>query len=284
MHDLDDLLGRWATLPITRLGRDEALVATSREPGAPRLVIARDDLPEAAEVGDDARVFVFLDANGDPVATTRAPALERGQVTFMQVTGLMPFGVFVDWGFPKDLLVHQRFQTGPLRVGDRHPFGLILDETGRLTGTMKVREMVIAPPPMALAVESWVEGEAWRNEPGIGLFVILEKQYLGLLPKQEPHRLRYGEKVEFRVAEVKPDGKVVLSLRARVAEQIDDDAARILSHLRRPGAVRISEAWAPPKVAQVFGLSKKAFKRAIGRLLRDELIAVSPEGDVTLRP
>jgi predicted RNA-binding protein (virulence factor B family) len=279
--NLDDLIGTITTLRITRLARADALLAASEEKGAPRIIIARDELPRDAVVEDGVRVFVHLDADGDVVATTHMPKLVRGEVTFLQVTGVTPFGAFVDWGLKKDLLVHNRYQTGAVRVGSRHPFGLILDDTGRLTGTMKIRELVV--PPTDMEADAWVDGEAWREEPDLGLFVILQKRYLGLLPAREPHRLKQGEKASFRVAEVLPDGKVVLSLRAPVAEQMGADATQLLTHLRTPGALPISEAWSPERIAQVFGMSKKAFKRAVGRLLKDERVTIHPDGAITLR-
>lgn len=280
MH-LTDLLGRVAPLLLTRVGRDESLLAPSADPGAPRLLIATAELPAGAAVGDTVDAYVFQDAHGDPVASVTPPRLSRGEVTFLQVTGVTPYGLFVDWGYPKDLFVHQQEQTRPVRVGERHPVGLIVDDRGRLTGTMKVRELV--RDPINLPLDAWMPGEAWRQEDGIGLFVILQRRWVGLLPKQEPHRLRYGESTAFRIADVKPDGRVVLSLRAKVAEQIDDDAERVLAYLQRPRATPVTEAWPPEKVAQVFGLSKKAFKRAIGRLFRDGVVEIAENGDVTLR-
>ena len=145
---------------------------------------------------------------------------------------------------------------------------------------MKVRELIL--PPVGMAVGDQVEGQAWREEPGLGLFVILQRRFLGLLPAREPHRLTPGAEARFRVAEVLADGKVMLSLRAPVAEQMGVDAAQLLAHLRRPGAVPISEAWSPEQVAAVFGMSKKAFKRAIGRLFKDGLITIRSDGGITL--
>ncbi len=99
------------------------------------------------------------------------------------MTDLAAFGAFVDWGLPKELLVPFAEQTRDVQVGERHPIGLYVDDTGRFAGTMRVSEMLDVTK-RAFVLDEWVEGEAWRNEPEIGLFVIVE------LPGQQASCLR----------------------------------------------------------------------------------------------
>ena len=87
-------------------------------------------------------VFVYLDSEDRPVATLREPKVVLGEVAFMTVTALAPFGAFVDWGMPKELLVPLGEQTREMRLGDRHPVGVYVDDTGRLAGTMRIAEML----------------------------------------------------------------------------------------------------------------------------------------------
>jgi len=130
--------------------------------------------------------------------------------------------------------------------------------------------------------DEWVEGEAWRNEPELGLFVILAKRHVGLLPASEPHTLSRGEEGRFRVAKVHPDGKLELSLRGHAYEEMEGDAKKILDALAKPGAPKISERMSPEDIRTRFGLSKKAFKRAVGRLLKEQAVAIDEAGTIAL--
>jgi predicted RNA-binding protein (virulence factor B family) len=123
-----------------------------------------------------------------------------------------------------------------------------------------------------------VQGEAWRFDPEIGLFVILERRALGLLPAAEPHRLRRGQSASFRVAHVHRDGKVELSLRGLGHEEQADDAALILERMRKSRAVRVSDRTSPEELRALFGLSKKAFKRAMGKLLKERRVRFDDDG------
>jgi predicted RNA-binding protein (virulence factor B family) len=279
----DRLLGRIVTLPVRRFGAPGAFLALDPDdtrPNAPLVLLPRAEVPEGAREGHEVEVFVYLDSEDRPIATTRPPRIVLGEVAFLEVVDLAPFGAFVDWGLPKQLLVPLAEQTRELRVGDRHPVGLHVDPTGRLAGTMRVGELLHDTGEFTPG--EWVEGEAWRKEPGLGVFVIVERAFVGLLPESEPHELARGEAVRLRVAQVLPDGKIELSLRAPAHEEIEADASRILAVLSAPGAPRISERWSPEQIRARFGLSKKAFKRAIGRLLRDGSVRLDETGAVRL--
>lgn len=207
------------------------------------------------------------------------PKLTLGQVGFLEVTDEVPFGVFVDWGLPKELLVPFAEQTCEMRKGQSYAIGVIKDDQGRFTGTQRVSEMLGEPPPYA--VDDWVEGQAWRREPKLGVFIIVEKQYLGLLPESEPHQLKRGETAKFRVSQLLPDGKIQLSLRRKAFEELEDDAERVLSRLTQ-SFFRVSDATSPDIIRARFGLSKKAYKRAIGRLLKQGLVTLDAECFVVL--
>jgi uncharacterized protein len=276
----DDLLGRSATLPILRIGAPGAFLAVDpTNPRSETVLLLGSELGARAAVGDVVRVFLYRDSEGRPLATTKEPRLELGQVAFLEVTQTTGFGAFVDWGLPKELLVPLAEQTTDLRVGERYAIGLYIDPTGRLAGTMRIAEMLAKG---ARPCGAWVHGEAWRLVPELGLFVIVEKSSVGLLPKDEPHALKRGEAARFRVSHVHADGKIELSLRAHAHEELEGDAARVLSVLSAPGAVPVSERATPEELRARFGLSKKAFKRAVGRLFKDRRVEIDAQG--TVRP
>ena len=214
-----------------------------------------------------------------PEPSTGSPYVEVGQVAFLTVTDVTRVGAFVDWGLPKELLVPFAEQTRELAVGDREPFGVLVDNTGRFIGTMRIRELL--QPARDFEADEWVEGEAWRKEPGVGVFVIVERSYLALLPEHEPHSLRRGQAASFRVTHVQPDGKVELSLRGLAHEELEHDAERVYAKLLAMKDTAVSEKAHPDQVRALFGLSRKAWKRAIGRLLRTGRVTLDEERYLT---
>jgi predicted RNA-binding protein (virulence factor B family) len=126
--------------------------------------------------------------------------------------------------------------------------------------------------------DEWVEGEVWRVEPGIGTFVIVERGFVGLLPESEPHSLQRGDGGRFRISNVLIDARIELSLRGHAHEELENDARRVLEVLSRPGATKVGDRSTPEAIRAAFGLSKKAFKRAAGRLLKDRAIEVDADG------
>lgn len=279
-HVPDEILGRVSTLRVRALTSAGALVARAEDDARDAVLLPRREAGDAYE-GDDLEVFVYLDSDDAPIATRLRPKVARDEVAFLAVTDVAPFGAFVDWGLPKELLVPKDEQVRDMRVGDRHPVGVYLDDTGRLAGTMRVSEMLRATG--GFSVGDWVDGEAWRKEPGLGVFVIVERRAVGLLPESEPHQLSRGEAARFRVSHVHRDGKIELSLRALAHEERDNDARRILEALGRPNAPRVSDASSPEDIRALFGLSKKAFKRAVGGLLKSGQVELAKDGTILKR-
>lgn len=276
MSSFAELIGRFATLTIRRFGTPGAYLGVDERDA---VLLIGAEIPEGAKVGDTVDVFVHLDSEGRPIATTRTAKLERGQVAFLEVTQTTPIGAFVDWGLQKELLVPFAEQTADMNMGDRYAIGLYVDDSGRLAGTMRVAEM-LGHERLEWKLDEWVEGEAWRNDPDIGLFVIVEKAFVGLVPASEPHSLKRGEPGRFRVSNVLPDGKIELSLRGHAHEELANDAQKILAVITKPDAQPISDKSSPDEIRTLFGLSKKAFKRAVGRLLKERAVTIEPDGSI----
>jgi hypothetical protein len=278
----DHLLGRFAKLEIRRFATAGAFLA---EPGAERdapvLLLLGPEIPSGAREGDELDVFVYQDSQDRPIATTQTPRLALGEVTFLQVTARTQFGAFVDWGLPKELLVPFAEQTVEPNVGGRYAIGLYLDDSGRLAGTMRVAEMLRGRNG-DYKQDEWVDGEAWRYQPEIGLFVIVERSSVALVPDDEPQSLKAGDRARFRITNILPDGKMELSLRGHAHEQLADDAQRVLAVLREASAELVGDHSSPAEIRELFGLSKKAFKRAVGRLLRQRAVEIDGHGYVRL--
>ncbi len=280
---IEDLLGKRVCLRVRSLDAEGAWLAidASDDPDAPAIVLPAREVPPDTKEGAEIEVLVYLDSDDRAVATTRATKLTLGQVAFLEVTSVTQIGAFVDWGLGKELLIPFAQQSKELYVGELQPIGLYLDKSARLAGTMFVSDM-LNNRPRQVALDDWLVGEAWRNDPDIGLFVILERSFVGLVPASEPHRLGRGDSAKFRVANVLPDGKLVLSLRQHAHKEVETDAATILAMLSRTGAPRVSDRSSPETIRELFGLSKKAFKRAVGRLLKEKSVELDDRGDLVV--
>lgn len=280
---LDDLLGHTHRLTVRRIASPGAFLAVDPEDTserAPTILLPGVELTADVVAGSELDVFIHLDSEGRPVATLRTPKLSLGEVTFLRVTACTAVGAFVDWGLQKELLVPFAEQTRELRVGDTHPIGLYLDSSGRLAGTMRISEM-LERKVTHLRHDDWVDGEAWRNDPSIGLFVIVERRHVGLVPHHEPHTLTRGAVGRFRVSNLFADGKMELSLRAHAHEELKLDAEKVLERLRT-SKLRVGDGSSPEQIRQVFGLSKKAFKRAVGTLLVRRAVRIDEAGFVVV--
>lgn len=277
---LDDYLGRHHRLQIRRFASPGAILAMGDED----ILLLGSEIPEGAKEGDEVDVFVYLDSQARPIATTRRARLELGEVAFLEAKECTRIGAFFDWGMAKELLVPFKEQTADVRAGDRYAIGLYVDDTGRLAGTMRVSEMLQDSSQAEWRTDEWVEGEAWREDPQIGLFVIVERAYVGLVPRDEPHGLRRGEAAKFRITNILPSGKIELSLRGHAHEEREHDAAHILERLRAPNPPRIGDKSSPETIRDEIGLSKKAFKRAVGGLLKEGLVRIDGEGFLQAKP
>jgi predicted RNA-binding protein (virulence factor B family) len=285
MTPFDDLIGRFVTMTLRRFGAPGAFLAESTGhdgPEDPTILLIGSEIPAGAKEGDALLVFVYLDSEGRPLATTRTPKLAMGEVAFLTVTACTEFGAFVDYGLPKDLFIPFSEHTTKLHVGATHPIGLYLDSSGRLAGTMRVNKL-LDQEVASFARDQWVNGESWRNDPDIGLFVIVERRFVGLVPASEPHSLSRGERARFRVTHQLPDGKIELSLRGHAHEELEKDAQAILAALSHTPPSRVLEAASPDELRARFGLSRKAFKRAVGRLLKQGIVAIGDDGYLVLR-
>ncbi|MEN9577467.1 MAG: hypothetical protein RJA70_476 [Pseudomonadota bacterium] len=282
---IEDLLGRTHSLTVARQSaHGAALFMSDSEQGrsSPTLLLPRAEVPEGTEDGAILEVFVYRDSEDRPIATTIAPKVELDEVAFLTIKEVTDIGAFADWGLAKDLLVPFAEQTRELQPGDRQAIGVKLDRTGRLCGTMRIRELLRETDEIQPG--EWVAGEAWRKENGVGLFVILERRFLALLPEAEPHALRRGEAASFRVARVSADNKIEVSLRKLAHEAMDADADHVLGILSGPNPPRMGDRTPPDEIRSAFGLSKKAFKRAVGRLLKQGVVELGEKDIVAVKP
>ena len=197
-----------------------------------------------------------------------------GELAVLNVAATGGIGAFLDWGLEKDLLLPFREQTAPLKKGDQILVALYIDKSQRLCATMKVYERLRTDSPYK--VDDQVEGIIYELSDNFGVFVAVDNLYSALIPKREAFgKLRVGDRVKARVVKVKEDGKLDLSVREKAFLQMDVDADLIMKRMEEyGGSLPFTDKADPELIKKEFDLSKNAFKRAIGRLLKEGKIEI----------
>lgn len=240
-----------------------------------QVLLPAKQVPAGKKDGDKIEVFIYKDSQDRLIATTNEPKLTVGEVGLLKVKQVTKIGAFLDWGLEKDLLLPFKEQTAKVKKGDEVLVALYVDKSGRLCATMKVYEKLRTDSPYKK--DDHVEGIIYETSDNFGVFVAVDDCYSALIPKREAFgRLRVGDRVSARVLKVREDGKLDLSVREKAFLQMDADAAMIMKRMEEYGGkLPFNDKADPEVIKQEFGLSKNAFKRAVGRLLKEGHIKIS---------
>ncbi|MGL4687995.1 MAG: CvfB family protein, partial [Fusobacteriaceae bacterium] len=187
-------------------------------------------------------------------------------------------GAFLNWGLNKDVLLPISQQNIEVEKGEKYLVGLYEDSKGRVSATMKIYNFLL--PCKDYQKNDFITGTVYNINPEIGVFVAVDDRYFGMIPNNECFKTFYiGEEIQARVIRVREDGKLDLSPRAVAHEQMDADATLILEKMKMLGeSFRFSDSSSPEDIKDFFDLSKKAFKRAAGNLLKKGLIEKTDKG------
>ena len=247
-----------------------------------RVLLPKKQVRAGVRPGDQMEVFLYKDSRDRPIATTAEPLLTLGDVGRLKVKEVSRIGAFLDWGLEKDLLLPFREQTSRVEKGDRCLVSLYIDKSQRLCATMRIYPLLRTDSPYKR--NDMVKGTVYELNREYGAFVAVDDQFSALIPRNEAAgRLEIGQEIEARVTAVKADGKLDLSVRGRIPEQMDADAQMILKKLESNGGVLLfTDRSDPEEIRREFGISKAAFKRGVGRLLKQGKIRIE-EGRIVGR-
>lgn len=242
-----------------------------------RVLLPGKQVPEGTEIGDSVEVFLYKDSSDRLIATTREPKLMLGEMAVLTVADTNKYGAFLEWGLEKDLFLPFKQQTVRVKKGDKCLVSLYIDKSERLCATTQVYRMLKTHSPYQKGDR--VTGFIYDVSEGWGVYVAVDNQYSARIPKKECFGvLEVGTTIEARVAEVKEDGKLELSVRERIPEQMDKDAEKIRKSLTEQGGrLPFTDKSDPEKIKSELGMSKAAFKRAVGRLLKRGEIEIGEE-------
>lgn len=244
------------------------------EKEAERVLLPKKQVPEGAETGDELEVFIYRDSSDRPIATVKEPTAQLGKTAVLTVSDVGKIGAFLDWGLEKDLLLPFREQTKKVRPGEEVLAAVYLDKSSRLCATMKVYHYLKTNSPYVIGDE--VEGRVYEISDNFGVFVAVADEYSGLIPKQEAQgNYHVGDILKLRVTAVKEDGKLNLTAQKKAYLQMDEDAESVFRVIEEfAGVLPFDDKASPEVIKREFGLSKAAFKRAVGHLLKEKKIEI----------
>lgn len=239
-----------------------------------QVLLPKKQVPKDAKVGDKIEVFVYRDSSDRLIATVNEPFITLGQIKRLTVKETTKIGAFLEWGLEKDLLLPFKEQTTKVAAGEEYPVTLYVDKSGRLCATMKIYSYLQTDSPYAQ--EDIVKGTVYNINPQYGVFVAIDDKYHGMIQKKEVSRkFRLGEVIECRVLAVRKDGKLDLSVRPRAYMQIEENSEKIYNRIVEMGGILPYTDKASPEVIKAdFQMSKNDFKKAIGRLLKENKVFI----------
>lgn len=268
-------LGRFNRLTIVRRAEQGLYLSGGPED----ILLPNRYVPDGAEIGDEIDVFVYLDNEERLIATTETPKAQVGDFAWLQVAWVNNFGAFLDWGLMKDLFVPFREQKMKMQKGKSYLVHLHIDpESYRIMASAKVERYLSTDfPPYHGGDE--VDILVWQKTD-LGFKAIVENRFSGMLFDAEIFRqLHSGDRLKAYVKQVRPDGKIDLSLQKKGQKAVHDFSNTLLEHLQNNGGFTpLGDKSPAEEIYALFGVSKKVFKKAVGDLYKQHLITIEPQG------
>lgn len=241
-----------------------------------RVLLPEKQVPQDCKCGDELEVFLYKDSKDRLIATTNRPALTLGGLAVLKVLEVGKIGAFLDWGLEKDLFLPYKEMTVKVQPEDEVLATLYIDKSRRLCASMKkLYDLLSTASPYQKG--DVVNGRVYEFSGNFGTFVAVDDKYSAMIPAHEDTgMLRIGDVIEAKVLGVKPDGKLDITLREKAYLQIDADAEKVMGVIEEfAGVLPFTDKSSPEVIKRETGLSKNAFKRAVGHLYKERRIEIT---------
>ena len=268
-------IGRFHNLPVIKTVDFDAYLDAGEDI---EILLPRKDIPETCEVGDKIEVFVYHDSDERLIATTQKPLAVVSQIAFLMVKSVTKVGAFLDWGLPRDLFVPFREQQQKMVAGQTYAVYVYIDEkSNRIAASSRIDGFLKDQSPEFEEAQE-VELILVDSTP-LGYKAIIDNRWIGILYHSEIFQeLEMGLKIRGFIKKIREDNKIDLSLHGPGYRKVDNIAFEILEQLKKfQDNVDISDKSSPELIYQLFGVSKKVFKRAIGSLYKQRLISMEDD-------
>jgi predicted RNA-binding protein (virulence factor B family) len=249
------------------------------------ILLPRRYVPEGAGPGRSLEVFLYFDSEDRLIATTETPLARVGEFAFLRAVAVNQAGAFLDWGLPKDLLVPFGEQRKPMRAGNGYVVFVYLDKASRrIVASAKIdKHLAKTAPPFKTGqgVDLLI-----YDQTELGYKAVVDNSHGGILYRNEVFReLRQGDRLGGYIRKVREDGKIDLRLDKPGYGDVGDLAERIMAALRaNDGFLDVNDKTPADRIGRLFGVSKNAFKMAVGTLYKKRLITIDDFGITLAEP
>lgn len=272
-------LGTYHTLTIDRDTAPGLFLKDDQEDKENEVLLPNKYKPDNFEIGDKIEVFVYLDHDERPVATTLKPYVKLDEFGYLRCVETNDFGAFLDWGLEKHLFVPFMEQAYKMKKGEWYLVFCYLDlDTNRLVASSKVNAFL---DNSELTVEPFEEVDLIvTNKTDLGFNVIVNRLHQGLIYNDEIfQKLQTGDKLTGFVRKTRPDGKIDITLQRPGYRSIEPNAQQILNELElNNGFLPLHDKSSPEEIQKLLQMSKKSFKKAIGTLYKQRLVELKEGG------
>lgn len=270
-------IGKIQNAYVNRLSEFGAFLSDEKN-GEVEVLLPNKFVPKGIEIDQELKVFIYRDSEHRLTATTQTPLLSVGEIGFLEVVGDIKTGSFLNMGLDKDLYLPYNEAKGTPQKGRKVLVMVYVDRADQLCATMKIFNHL--KDGTHYKSGDHVKGTVYEIKEDMGAFFAVEDMYHGLIPKHEIYKeIKVGAKLEARVTKVREDGKVNLSIREKSAVQINDDVELLMKVLESSdGILYLNDESEPEDIKRKLNISKRAFKRAVGRLLKEGKIQIFEDG------
>ncbi len=277
-------LGRYNTLTVIE-ELPQGLYLDDNEEG--RLLLPRRQVPEGTKKGDSLNVFVYLDSNDRPIATLQRPRVQLHQAAALQVKEVNRMGAFLDWGLAKDLFVPFGEMNQRMEEGKTYVVYVYLDNTNRLIASAKLNRFIKdeAKANWPGDADPFVKGDkvdlliAQRTD--LGYKAVVNNEYWGLIHENQIRTaIHVGQRMDGYVRRVREeDHRLDISLEPLGHVRMDPVADKIMLKLNDgDGTLSLNDKSPADLIELNFGVSKRVFKMAIGKLYKAREIVIEDSG------
>ena len=267
-------IGAWNTLKVIRSKEHGIYLGDEDSKTADTVLLPRKQVPEGVKAGAMLNVFIYRDSQDRLIATTNKPYITMGEIKRLTVKSVTSIGAFMDWGLEKDILLPFKEQTAKVTEGKQYLVRMYADKSGRLCVSMKLYGYL--EPISGYEEGQSFTGIVYEYKKGLGAFVAIDDKYSGLIHESELYgKVMVGDEVSGRIVKVREDGKVDLAIRALAYKQLNEDSEMVYDIIKSyHGVLPFTDKADKDIIKREFGLSKNAFKRAVGRLLKEGKIVI----------
>jgi uncharacterized protein len=264
-------IGKTASLEVLRTVPMGLILGS----GESEVLLPNRYVPAGSSPGDRIEVFLYTDSEDRPIATTEKPLAEADEFAALRVVSVTRTGAFLDWGLPKDLMLPFRYQVRRVAPQERVVVRVLCDRvSGRPVATAKV-EGFLERPPEDLRTGQAVDLLIYE-ETDLGSKAIVDGRFGGLVYHELGKLgIEVGTAIRGYIQQIRSDGKIDLTLTPSGKAGIDDAREKLVAALDAAGGrLELSDRSEPEEIRRLLGLSKKAFKRAVGTLYRERRIRI----------